>query len=62
VTGFDDCTAAAAIGLTSVAQPLPGVARACLDALQNLLASPPGPARVPDRVLLEPRVVLRASG
>jgi hypothetical protein len=52
----------AAIGLTSVAQPLPGVARACLDALQNLLATPPRPARVPDRVLLEPRVVLRASG
>jgi DNA-binding LacI/PurR family transcriptional regulator len=62
VTGFDDSAAAAAIGLTSVAQPLPEVARACLDALQKLLATPPRQARVPDRVLLEPRVVLRASG
>jgi DNA-binding LacI/PurR family transcriptional regulator len=62
VTGFDDSTAAAAIGLTTVAQPLPEVARACLDALQKLLATRAGQAWVPDRVLLEPRVVLRASG
>jgi len=61
VTGFDDSTAAAAIGLTSVAQPVPKVARACLDALQNLLAAPAGQPRIPDRVLLEPRLVLRAS-
>jgi hypothetical protein len=38
------------------------VARACLDALQNLLVTPPRAGRVPDRVLLEPRVVLRATG
>jgi DNA-binding LacI/PurR family transcriptional regulator len=63
VTGFDDSAAAAAIGLTSVAQPLPEVASACLDALQKLLTTPAGQARdQPDRVLLEPCVVLRASG
>jgi DNA-binding LacI/PurR family transcriptional regulator len=61
VTGFDDSTAAAAAGLTTVAQPLAEVASACLEALHALLAAPGRPAS-PDRVLLEPRLVLRSSG
>ncbi len=41
VIGFDDSTAAAAVGLTSVAQPLDEVADACLVALDSIL-SPAG--------------------
>ncbi len=60
VIGFDDTSAAAAVGLTTVAQPLDEVAAACLAALGKLLA--PGRRSSPyDRVLLEPRLVVRAS-
>jgi DNA-binding LacI/PurR family transcriptional regulator len=62
VTGFDDSAAAAVIGLTSLAQPVAAVAGACLDALEKLLAAPGGRPRSHDRVLLEPRLVLRSSG
>jgi len=62
VTGFDDSAAAAVIGLTSLAQPVAAVASACLDALQKLLAANGGRPRSHDRVLLEPRLVLRRSG
>jgi DNA-binding LacI/PurR family transcriptional regulator len=62
VTGFDDSAAAAVIGLTSVAQPVADVAGACLGALQKLLAADGGRRRSYDRVLLEPRLVLRSSG
>jgi DNA-binding LacI/PurR family transcriptional regulator len=61
VTGFDDSAAAAVTGLTSLAQPLADVASACLDALQKLLATRGGRPRSHDRVLLEPRLVLRSS-
>ncbi|HEU5421512.1 MAG TPA: LacI family DNA-binding transcriptional regulator [Streptosporangiaceae bacterium] len=60
VIGFDDSAAAAVIGLTSLAQPVAAVAGACLDALQKLLASSGGRPRH-DRLLLEPRLVLRSS-
>ena len=59
VVGFDDTSAAAVVGLTSVAQPLDKVADACVDALDKLLTSPKG--RRPAQVLLEPRLVLRSS-
>jgi DNA-binding LacI/PurR family transcriptional regulator len=60
VVGFDDSAAAAAVGLTSVAQPLDEVADACLVALGKLLK--PSKRRLrPDRVLLQPRLVLRGS-
>jgi DNA-binding LacI/PurR family transcriptional regulator len=60
VAGFDDSAAAAAVGLTSVAQPLDEVADACLVALGKLLAAGGRKPR-PDRVLLQPRLVLRSS-
>lgn len=60
VTGFDNSAAAAAVGLTSVAQPVAEVAGACLAALQRLLAARGARLRH-DRVLLEPRLVLRSS-
>lgn len=60
VLGYDDSSAAAAVGLTTLAQPLDEVAGACLAALGKLLA--PGRRSSPyDRVLLQPRLVLRAS-
>jgi DNA-binding LacI/PurR family transcriptional regulator len=62
VTGFDNSAAASVTGLTSVAQPVADVARACLDSLQKLLAANGGRARSYDRILLEPRLVLRSSG
>jgi DNA-binding LacI/PurR family transcriptional regulator len=63
VTGFDDSTAAAAVGLTSVAQPLNDVADACLNALGSLLTAKTRrrAATTQRRALLEPRLVLRGS-
>lgn len=64
VTGFDDTTAAAIVGLTSVAQPLDEVADACLGALDGLLAVGGNGRRTAAarrRVLLEPRLVRRDS-
>jgi DNA-binding LacI/PurR family transcriptional regulator len=58
VIGFDDSSAAAAIGLTSIAQPLDEVADACLVALGKLLAKRTSRH---DHVLLKPRLVHRAS-
>jgi len=60
VTGFDNSAAAATVGLTSLAQPVAEVAGACLEALQKLLNARGGRSRY-DRVLLEPRLVLRSS-
>jgi DNA-binding LacI/PurR family transcriptional regulator len=61
VTGFDDSAAAAATGLTTVAQPLTDVAGACLENLQRLLAAPDGRPEAPTRVLLQPRLIVRGS-
>jgi DNA-binding LacI/PurR family transcriptional regulator len=63
VVGFDDSAAAAAVGLTTLAQPLDEVADACLVSLGRLLAgSSPSKRRPrPDRVLLQPRLVVRGS-
>jgi DNA-binding LacI/PurR family transcriptional regulator len=66
VIGFDDSSAAAAVGLTSIAQPLDDITDACLDALDKLLTArtPASGRRRPQpasRVLLKPRLVLRSS-
>jgi DNA-binding LacI/PurR family transcriptional regulator len=63
VVGFDDSAAAAAVGLTSVAQPLDEVADACLVALDKLLSpgSAAGKRGARPRVLLEPQLVIRSS-
>jgi len=60
VIGFDDSSAAAAVGVASVAQPIGEVAEACVAALGKLQA-PSRRKPVIDRVLLRPRLVLRAS-
>jgi len=61
VVGFDDSSAAALAGLTTVAQPLADAAGACLDCLQKLQERPGGQHTTPDMVLLEPRLILRSS-
>lgn len=61
VIGFDDSAAAAVAGLSSVSQPLPEVASACLDCLQKLQAPLGARDDTRDMVLLEPRLVLRSS-
>jgi DNA-binding LacI/PurR family transcriptional regulator len=61
IVGFDDSPTAEVIGLSSAAQPLDQVATTCLSLLHTVLdatapaAGPPGP------VLLEPRLMVRAS-
>jgi len=61
VIGFDDSTAAALAGLSSVRQPLDDVASACLDCLDKLQAPRGTRDETPDTVLLQPRLVLRNS-
>ncbi|MFJ6197179.1 LacI family DNA-binding transcriptional regulator [Micromonospora sp. NPDC092111] len=56
VIGFDDTPVAAAIGLTSVSQPLGDAAARCVDLLTAVLD---GPRRTPAPVLLQPSLVLR---
>lgn len=62
VIGFDDTPVARAIGLSSLAQPLEEVARACVDVLTTILdPDKPGARRggPPYHVLLEPSLVIR---
>jgi DNA-binding LacI/PurR family transcriptional regulator len=61
VIGFDDSSAAALSGLSSVRQPLAEVASACLDCLHKLQEPPGTRDDTPDTVLLQPRLVLRSS-
>lgn len=61
VIGFDDSAAAAAAGLSSVAQPLAEAASACLDCLQKLQERSSAHADAPETVLLDPQLILRDS-
>lgn len=61
VVGFDDSAAAAAAGLSSVAQPLAEAASACLACLRKLQEGRDCGVSAPDTVLLEPRLILRHS-
>ncbi|PZG24237.1 LacI family transcriptional regulator [Micromonospora craterilacus] len=56
VIGFDDTPVAAAVGLSSISQPLGDAAARCVDLLTDLLD---GPHRDPRQVLLRPALVLR---
>ncbi len=60
VVGFDDTDVAQMAGLSSVHQPLVEVAEACIRLITDLLDSPTSGAS-PERVLLAPRLVVRAS-
>ncbi len=61
VIGFDDTPVAAAVGLTSVGQPLAQAAARCIELLTRLLDDVPGEPQ-PEHVLLRPHVVVRDSG
>ena len=58
VVGFDDSPVAAAVGLSSVRQPLGPAAAACV---QRLVATAQGDATPPSGALLPPDLVVRAS-
>src|SRR5699024_5166782 len=60
VIGFDDTDVAEMAGLSSVHQPLDQVAGACIRAITARLDSP-GDERPPERVLLTPTLIVRAS-
>ncbi|MEU7857648.1 LacI family DNA-binding transcriptional regulator [Nonomuraea sp. NPDC049141] len=59
VIGFDDTPVAAAIGLTSLSQPLSDAAARCVGVLTRLLEDD-SPDK-PDHVLLEPSLVIRRT-
>lgn len=62
VIGFDDTPVAAALGLSSVAQPVEQAAREIVDIMRRVLDGPPDtPVPVTHR-LLKPRLVLRDGG
>ena len=60
VVGYDDTPVAAALGLTSVAQPIAEAARACIDLVLAQL-SPDDASNGPQSLLLAPRLVVRSS-
>jgi DNA-binding LacI/PurR family transcriptional regulator len=57
VIGFDDTAAAAAIGLTSVRQPLAEAAGGCIDLLTRVIDGKRD--GLPQQILLTPRLVIR---
>lgn len=59
VIGFDDTPAAAALGLSSVAQPLE---EAAVEILATLVAILAGTQQAPTHTLLAPKLVLRSGG
>jgi DNA-binding LacI/PurR family transcriptional regulator len=61
VIGFDDTPVAQAVGLSSVAQPLPDAAAHCVRLLAGLLDSPTAPTGEDTQVLLTPSLVLRPT-
>lgn len=62
VIGFDDSPAAAAMGLTTVAQPLREAAATCVDLLTKALESSGATTPAQHHVLLAPHLVIRQSG
>jgi DNA-binding LacI/PurR family transcriptional regulator len=62
VIGFDDSPSAAAMGLTTVAQPLREAAVTCVDLLTSFLDRSGDDAAAEHHVLLQPHLVVRQSG
>lgn len=62
VIGFDDSPSAAAMGLTTVAQPLREAAATCVELLTSFLDRPSDDSAAEHQVLLPPRLVVRQSG
>ncbi|MET1155814.1 substrate-binding domain-containing protein [Arthrobacter sp.] len=62
VIGFDDTPVAAALGLSSVAQPVEQAATEIVDIMRHVLDGPPDQAAPAIHRLLKPRLVLRDGG
>lgn len=62
VIGFDDTPVAAALGLSSVAQPVEQAAREIVDIMRHVLDAPSGDSAPAVHRLLKPRLVLRDGG
>jgi len=62
VVGFDDTPVGAAVGLSSVAQPIAAAAESCLELLHDQVRRRDGALDPPVQRLLTPTLVLRASG
>jgi DNA-binding LacI/PurR family transcriptional regulator len=62
VIGFDDSPGAAAMGLTTVAQPLREAAATCVRLLTDYLDHGSAESTASHQILLEPRLVIRESG
>lgn len=62
VIGFDDTPVAAAVGMSSVAQPVEQAARHIVEIMRGLLEDPADRSEPASHVLLSPRLVLRDGG
>jgi DNA-binding LacI/PurR family transcriptional regulator len=62
VIGFDDTPVAAALGLSSISQPVEEVAEKIVDVMRAVLDGPMEPAARPSHLLLAPKLVLRDGG
>jgi DNA-binding LacI/PurR family transcriptional regulator len=61
VVGFDDTPTASVIGLSSVAQPVDDVARACLSLMEQVIGQEEPTGQPPAPVLLTPSLVVRGT-
>jgi DNA-binding LacI/PurR family transcriptional regulator len=61
VVGFDDSPTASVIGLSSVAQPVDDVARACLRLMEQVIEEEEPTGQPPAPVLLTPSLVVRGT-
>ncbi|WP_457963867.1 substrate-binding domain-containing protein [Arthrobacter sp. D1-29] len=62
VIGFDDTPVAAAVGMSSIAQPIEEAAGTVVDIMRSILDGPSSQQRTPEHVLLPSRLVLRDGG
>ncbi|WP_458112845.1 substrate-binding domain-containing protein [Arthrobacter sp. R1-13] len=62
VIGFDDTPVAAAVGMSSISQPVEEVAEKVVEIMRTILDGPANQAKEPQHLLLPPRLVLRDGG
>ncbi|WP_427018748.1 LacI family DNA-binding transcriptional regulator [Pseudarthrobacter sp. P1] len=62
VIGFDDTPVAAAVGMSSISQPVEDAAGKIVEIMRTMLDDSPNPTKPPRHLLLPPRLVLRDGG
>ena len=62
VIGFDDTPVAAAVGMSSISQPVEWVAEKIVEIIRTTLDGPATQTKTPQHLLLPPRLVLRDGG